>query len=83
MLLRSKTYSKTRFIARSNEKEITSMSILTGEVALVTGATRGIGLAILLALGKAGASVVGSAPAGAVVAVPASAVPPPTSETAA
>lgn len=43
------------------------MSILTGEIALVTGATRGIGLAILLALGKAGASVVGSAtsPAGA------------------
>ena len=37
------------------------MSILTGEIALVTGATRGIGLAILLALGKAGASVVGSA----------------------
>lgn len=37
------------------------MSKLTGEIALVTGATRGIGQAILLALGKAGAMVVGSA----------------------
>ncbi len=37
------------------------MSKLTGEIALITGATRGIGQAILLALGKAGAMVVGSA----------------------
>jgi 3-oxoacyl-[acyl-carrier protein] reductase len=37
------------------------MSTLTGEVALVTGASRGIGHAILLALGKAGATVIGTA----------------------
>ena len=34
---------------------------LAGQIALVTGATRGIGRAIALALGKAGATVVGTA----------------------
>jgi len=34
---------------------------LAGQIALVTGATRGIGRAIALALGKAGAAVVGTA----------------------
>ena len=37
------------------------MSILAGQTALVTGATRGIGKAIALALGQAGARVVGTA----------------------
>jgi 3-oxoacyl-[acyl-carrier protein] reductase len=37
------------------------MSELHGEVALVTGATRGIGRAIAVALGRAGATVVGTA----------------------
>jgi 3-oxoacyl-[acyl-carrier protein] reductase len=37
------------------------MSELNGEVALVTGATRGIGRAIAIALGRAGATVVGTA----------------------
>jgi 3-oxoacyl-[acyl-carrier protein] reductase len=36
-------------------------SMLEGKVALVTGASRGIGQAIALALGKAGATVVGTA----------------------
>lgn len=35
--------------------------VLAGEVALVTGASRGIGRAILLALGRAGATVIGTA----------------------
>jgi 3-oxoacyl-[acyl-carrier protein] reductase len=35
--------------------------VLAGEVALVTGATRGIGRSILLALGRAGATVIGTA----------------------
>jgi len=37
------------------------MSALNGEIALVTGATRGIGKSILLALGQAGATVIGTA----------------------
>lgn len=37
------------------------MSLLQNEIALVTGATRGIGKAIALALGKAGATVIGTA----------------------
>jgi 3-oxoacyl-[acyl-carrier protein] reductase len=37
------------------------MTKLTGQVALVTGATRGIGAAILQALGKSGATVIGTA----------------------
>ena len=43
------------------------MTMLDGKIALVTGATRGIGRAIALELGKAGATVVGTAtsPAGA------------------
>src|SRR5450432_662864 len=36
------------------------MSMLEKEVALVTGASRGIGLAIALALGEAGARVIGT-----------------------
>jgi len=35
--------------------------MLTGQIALVTGASRGIGQAIAIALGKAGATVVGTA----------------------
>ena len=43
------------------------MTVLDGKVALVTGATRGIGHAIAIELGKAGATVIGTAtsPAGA------------------
>ena len=37
------------------------MTPLTGQVAIVTGASRGIGEAILLALAKAGATVIGTA----------------------
>jgi 3-oxoacyl-[acyl-carrier protein] reductase len=37
------------------------MALLDGQVALITGATRGIGHAILNSLGKAGATVVGTA----------------------
>lgn len=40
------------------------MSLLEHEIALVTGATRGIGRAIALALGKAGATVIGTATTG-------------------
>src|SRR5690348_14510436 len=43
-----------------------SLSMLNQDIALVTGATRGIGKAIAQALGKAGATVIGTAttPAG-------------------
>ncbi|HKT32668.1 MAG TPA: 3-oxoacyl-ACP reductase FabG [Gammaproteobacteria bacterium] len=37
------------------------MSLLQGEIALITGATRGIGRAIALTLAKAGATVIGTA----------------------
>ncbi len=37
------------------------MSVLAGQIALVTGASRGIGRAIANALGKAGATVIGTA----------------------
>jgi len=37
------------------------MSLLESEIALVTGATRGIGRAIVLALGRAGATAIGTA----------------------
>ncbi|EIJ42868.1 3-oxoacyl-(acyl-carrier-protein) reductase [Beggiatoa alba B18LD] len=37
------------------------MTALTGEIALVTGASRGIGKAIALALGQAGAQIIGTA----------------------
>jgi 3-oxoacyl-[acyl-carrier protein] reductase len=37
------------------------MALLDGQIALVTGATRGIGAAILNVLGKAGATVIGTA----------------------
>ncbi|OYW30959.1 MAG: 3-oxoacyl-ACP reductase, partial [Methyloversatilis sp. 12-65-5] len=37
------------------------MSVLDGQIALVTGASRGIGRAIALALGAAGATVIGTA----------------------
>ncbi|WP_018410310.1 3-oxoacyl-ACP reductase FabG [Methyloversatilis thermotolerans] len=37
------------------------MAILDGQIALVTGASRGIGRAIALALGQAGATVIGTA----------------------
>jgi len=40
---------------------MTSTDILSGEIALVTGASRGIGQSIALALGKQGATVVGTA----------------------
>jgi len=39
----------------------TNTDILSGEIALVTGASRGIGQSIALALGKQGATVVGTA----------------------
>lgn len=37
------------------------MNVLTGKIALVSGASRGIGKATLLALGQAGATVIGTA----------------------
>ncbi|MEW5965893.1 MAG: 3-oxoacyl-ACP reductase FabG [Pseudomonadota bacterium] len=43
------------------EKPIASGANLEGQVALVTGASRGIGQAIALALGQAGATVIGTA----------------------
>ncbi len=40
---------------------VTNMNMLSGEIALVTGASRGIGQSIALALGQQGARVVGTA----------------------
>jgi len=40
---------------------VTNTNILSGEIALVTGASRGIGQSIALALGQQGATVVGTA----------------------
>ncbi len=40
---------------------VTNTNILSGEIALVTGASRGIGQSIALALGQLGATVVGTA----------------------
>ncbi len=39
--------------------------MLQGQIALVTGASRGIGTAIASALGAAGATVIGTAPTAA------------------
>src|ERR1700720_64148 len=52
---------RTGLQGSSGGAEVMGESMLEGKVALVTGASRGIGQAIAVALGKAGATVGGTA----------------------